>query len=394
MFENCRLWQQITSCSSDLLPQNGFVSQVCTFAPREGQRPLNPARKFCVILAFAATGAWAQKPAAAAKPPMPPAAAAKPSTVTFTVEVTNKAGHPVSGLKAADFTLLDDNVPAPIKAFAEHTPGPASPESAVLLIDTVNMQFGGDSIARQQIMNFLRTFHGRLPFPITLTLLTDTGVSELGKTSDDPHVLLATLNSQAGELRDIGRDAGFWGAAEREQTSINGLGLLTQAMSRMPGRKLLIWVGPGWPIFDNPTILYTDKELHQIFAEVVGLSDAMAHAQVTLDQVDPLGTWDAGSFRTFLWEGFTKPLVRWQQALPADLALQVIATQSGGLVLNSSNDVAGEVGTCARDGSVWYTITIPRKGPEKPGTWNTVKLKLDKPGLVVRTRPGYYAAQP
>jgi VWFA-related protein len=356
---------------------------------------MNPARKLLVVLAFAATSLWAQKPAPALapipQPSVPDRAAARPATLTFTVEVTDKSGHPVPGLQPGDFTFFDDNARAPIESFAAYTQGPRSPQSLIVLFDTVNMGFAGDSIARGQLIDFLRKFQSPLPYPVSLLVLTDNGITQLGKTSSDPKTLIAALNAQKSVLRNIGRSAGFWGAAEREETAINALSLVARSVKNAPGRKLLLWIGPGWPIFDNPAITYSDSQLHQIFAEVVGLSDLMTQANVTLYDVDPLGTWDAGSFRTFLWQSFTKPVIRWTRALPGNLALQVLATQSGGLVLNSSNDVAGEVNTCARDGSAWYTITFAPQASEKPDTWHSVQVKLDKPGLTVRTRPGYYA---
>jgi VWFA-related protein len=346
-------------------------------------------------MAFAATSLWAQTPVPAPapvpQPSMPQGPAARPATLTFTVEVTDKAGNPVSGLRQSDFTFFDDNAPAPIQSFAAHTQGPGSPESVVVLFDSVNMGFGGDSIARDQLIDFLRKSQSPLPYPISLLVLTDNGLTQLGKTSTDPKTLMAALNAQKSALRNIGRSAGFWGAAEREETAINALSLVARSVQNAPGRKLLIWVGPGWPIFDSPAITYTDSQLHRIFTEIVSLSDLMTRANVTLYDVDPLGSWDAGSFRTFLWESFTKPVIRWPRAVPANLALQVLAAQSGGLVLNSSNDVAGEVNTCARDGSAWYTITFAPQASEKPDTWHSVQVKLDKPGLAVRTRPGYYA---
>ncbi|HTV82396.1 MAG TPA: VWA domain-containing protein [Acidobacteriaceae bacterium] len=351
---------------------------------------MNAARKLGMVLVFAATSLWAQKPPASPAPP-PSRAATPPAALTFTIEVTDKAGHRIPGLQQSDFTLLDDKSPSPIQAFAAHSPGPRSPETAVVVVDTVNMGFVGDSVARGQIIDFLRKSHGPLAYGMSLLVLTDSGISELGTTSDDPATLLAELNTQQGQLRDIGRSAGFWGAEEREEAAINSLSLVARTMGRMRGRKLLIWIGPGWPIFDNPAMTYTDSELHQIFAEVVTLSREMTEARVTLYDVDPLGTWDAGTFRTFLWQSFSKPVRRWDQALPGNLALQVLATQSGGLVLNSSNDVAGELNTCSQDGAAWYTISFAPQTSEKPDTWHSVKVKLDKPGLIVRTRPGYYA---
>ncbi|MGA7886573.1 MAG: VWA domain-containing protein [Acidobacteriaceae bacterium] len=351
---------------------------------------MNPARLFCVVLVFAATSLWAQQPAAAPAT-NPNGEVTRPSAITFTVEVTDKSGHPVSGLQQSDFTLLDNQSPVSIESFAAHVPGPASPETLVVAIDTVNMGFDGGSIARGQLMDFLRKLPGHLPYPMSLLLITDNGIQGVGKTSDDPKVLLADVNELSGNLRELPRSAGFWGATERQGMSVNELSLLARAAERMPGRKLVLWVGPGWPMFDNPGVIYTDPQLRKIFAEVVSLSNELTQAQMTLYDVDPLGGSDAGSFRTFAWEGYTAPVRRWDKSVAGNLALQVLAVQSGGLVLNSSNDVAGEVNTCAQDGAAWYTVTFVPQADEKPDTWHSVKVKLDKPGLIVRTRPGYYA---
>ena len=47
--------------------------------------------------------------------------------------------------------------------------------------------------------------------------------------------------------------------------------------------------------------------------------------------------------------------------------LQVLAYQSGGRVLNSSNDVAGEIARCAVDAGTYYVLSIqPPPGNQTP----------------------------
>jgi VWFA-related protein len=356
---------------------------------------MNRTGKVCVVLAFLATGlaigAYAQE-TATAPPPLVHRLSATPSTLTFEVVVTDKAGHPVTGLQGSDFTVFDNNQPAAIQTFAAHTAAsPDSPQSAVVVIDAVNTGFTGVSLAVKQTEEFLRSQGEALPFPMGLALLTDTGLKPLGPSSKDAEALVAQLQQQHGLLRELNRSGGFWGAAERMSISLNAMSGMAKYLAGVPGRKLLIWISPGWPIFASPNVIVDAPQEHFIFSSAVNLSDKLGAGQVTLYDVDPLGTWDAGSFRTFLWQNYAKPMRRWTQALPGDLALQVLAVQSGGLVLNSSNDVAGEVKTCARDGSAWYTITIARQASEMPDTWHAVEVKFDKPGLKVRTRDGYYA---
>jgi len=341
-----------------------------------------------LLAAIFAAGAGAQQTVPIEPPKL---AAGQPSMLTFDVVVTDKAGKPVTDLQASDFALLDDKHPAKIVSFAAHTPDANNQEIAVLAIDLVNEGFNGVSQARSQIEDMLRGPDGKLLFPVAVVLVTDTGVKELAAPSTDAGLLEKDLQADQGELRDLGRSGGFWGAAERMQTSLNSLDEVMRSLGRMEGRKMLIWVSPGWPIFDNPTLIVTSRQQQNIFDQLVALSDTMAQDQITMFDVDPLGTWDAGDFRTFLWEGFVKPVKRWQQAQPADLALQAMAVQSGGMVLNSSNDVAGELAKCVREGDAWYTLTFAPEKADQPNTWHDVAVKLDKAGLTVKTRNGYYA---
>ena len=349
---------------------------------------MNRGRWLEVVLACSGISLWAQQPATV--PTGKPVSQA--TQITFDVVVTDKAGHPITGLQQSDFTLLDDKHPATIQAFMAHTEGSQdSLEGAVIVIDTVNVGFSAVSVARGQLENLLRRYGNHLPFPMVMTLLTDTGLQSVGPGSADGTVLLAQLSQQRGLLRELNRSSGFWGATELLSTSINGLEQIAQFEANTPGRKLVIWVSPGWPIFDSPNLIVTDQQHHAIFGEFVKLSDDLRAGQATVYDVDPLGTADAGSYRTFLWESFVKPPTKWDQANPGNLALQALAIQSGGQVLNSSNDVAGEVDKCMQDGKAWYTVTFDAETAEKPETWHSVQIKVDKPGMTVRTRNGYYA---
>jgi len=74
-----------------------------------------------------------------------------------------------------------------------------------------------------------------------------------------------------------------------------------------------------------------------------------------------------------------------------DLALQVLAAQSGGRVFNSNNDVAGEIATCDADAGAFYVLTFDGLPGDGPNEYHTLAIKIDKPGLTARTRAGYYA---
>jgi hypothetical protein len=74
-----------------------------------------------------------------------------------------------------------------------------------------------------------------------------------------------------------------------------------------------------------------------------------------------------------------------------DVALQVLAAQSGGRVLNSSNDVAGEILACIADANASYILSFGSLAGNGPDEYHALDIKIDKPGLAARTRSGYYA---
>jgi VWFA-related protein len=350
-------------------------------------------RLLCPILLFAVLPVLAQKPMPTPKVPIPEAAEPVAGPMSFDVVVTDKAGHPIQGLQKSDFTLLDNGKPAEVRSFAAHNASQtgAAPEAVFLLIDEVNTGFNTVSIEREQIENFLRSNGGHLPVQMAIFDLTDGGLQQLTTVSQDGNQLADTLHQKKGELRALGRSGGFYGGSDRLDISLRGLNSLISYLAQARGRKLVVWISPGWWTFDNPNVLISDKEQRTFFSMLVGYNAAMRNTDMTLYAVDPRGTNDAGSLFQFAWESFLKPVKRPNQAQPGNLALQAQAANSGGLVLLGSNDISGEIAKCAEDASAWYTITFDPAVAEEADTWHSIEVKVDKPKVNVRTRNGYYA---
>jgi len=74
-----------------------------------------------------------------------------------------------------------------------------------------------------------------------------------------------------------------------------------------------------------------------------------------------------------------------------NVSLQVIATQSGGLVLHSDNDLAKLIGRCVADAGRSYEIGFQSQTGDGPNDYHALEVKVDKPGFKARTRNGYYA---
>ena len=344
------------------------------------------------ILACCTATALAQRPLD--MPPVstaPPAAASGP--ITLTVVVTDKSNHPIRGLTQQDFTLLDEKQPAAIRSFAAHdiTASQNDPQSMFLLIDDVNANFSVVSIVRTQIENFLHANGGHLSIPVGIYLLTDDGLHPIAPPGTDGNALATVLHQRDGQLHEISRSSGFYGAEERAQISIQALGTLGNDLAKVPGRKLVAWIGPGWPIFDNPNVIISTQQQRNFFSGIVGLSGMLRQLGITLYSIDPLGPADSASPRSFLWESFTKPVIKPGKAQPGNLALQVFTVHSGGTVSVGSNDITGEIARCAEDATAWYSFTFDPQKADSPDAWHDLLVKVDEPGVKVRTLNGYYA---
>jgi len=211
-------------------------------------------------------------------------------------------------------------------------------------------------------------------------------------SSRDGNALSASLEQSDIGLRNIRRSAGFYGADERFTISLQSLQQLALQEGPKPGRKIILWVSPGWPLLSGPGVeeQLTSKQQDLIFSEIQNVATLFHQAQITLYSIDPLGTADVG-FGTFYWQSFQKPITKPSQALPGNLALQVLATQSGGLALNSSNDIAAQLEKCTADMGAYYQISYEQPLADQPRQYHHIEIRLENKGLSARTIQGYYA---
>jgi VWFA-related protein len=319
-----------------------------------------------------------------------PAAQPASQAIRLDVVVTAKSGPPVTDLQQQDFTLLDNDVPQAITSFAAVS-GRQAPIEVVLVIDAVNTAYQTVAFERSQIDSFLHAEGGHLAHPLALAIFTDKGTEILGgEFSSDGNALSTTLDREDIGLRSIQRSAGYYGATERLQLSLRALDQLVASESGRPGRKVILWVSPGWPLLSGPNALLDSKQQQQIFGDIVNISTKMRAARVTLYSINPLGTGESLSQASYYKE-FLKGVSKPGQVDVGNLGLQVLAIQSGGLALDLSNDLARSLQECLADAAPYYEISFNSAPAERPNEYHRLEIKLAKPGLTARTRQGYYA---
>lgn len=313
--------------------------------------------------------------------------------MTLDVAVTDRSGKPVTGLQQKDFTLLDNKQPRNILSFrAVQSAAEADPPvQVILLTDEVNASFSNVSFERAQVEKFLRREGGKLPRTVTLAFLSDAGLKLTNVRGKDGNALAAELDRNPNVLRTVSRDQGFYGANDRVSISLNALEQLIARETPRAGRKLLIWLSPGWAFLTGPNVHLGDEDQQRIFSRIVKISDGLRRARISIYSVDPLGTADSGTAHTYYYEAFVKGVKKPVEAQIGSLALQAIAIQSGGLALNSDNDVTGEIARCIADADSYYVLTFDTLPGDHPNEYHALQIKLDDARLKTRTRTGYYA---
>lgn len=312
-----------------------------------------------------------------------------PGKIYLDVVVTQKAGGaPVSGLTQQDFKIFDNKAPQTMTSF-ESLGGNQAPVQVLLVLDAVNATFSTVATERDQIEKFLRAHGEHLAHPTSVALVTDTGIQMDPTASTDGNKVSATLDAYAVRLRTLRRSSGFYGANDRLNISLNALGQLSTQEAAKPGRKLILWVSPGWPLLSGPNVELGRKQHQQIFSSIVQLSTQLRQARVTLYALDALGASEP-VLRSSYYENFVKGITKPWDATLGNLGLQVIATQTGGQVV-LSNDLGLLLERCLADTTAYYELSYDPPPAEHRDEYHSIEVRVPTPGLTARTLQGYYS---
>ncbi len=333
-----------------------------------------------LALALSPTAIMAQQPAS----PSAPAS----NRMVLDVVVTPKSGAPVSNLQQQDFTILDNKSPEPITSFSV-VKGAEAPVEVVVVIDTVNPEPQELSIERAEVDKFFKSNGGHLSFPTSLAILQEAGVA-MGETPTRDGNLLSAALAQTNLGSGVKlKNTGPVNDADRAHRCLAAAERLVAREAAIPGRKIILWVSPGWPLVSNANLNYDDRQTTQLFHQAVVMSTLLRRANVTFYSISPAGT--DGSEHQLDYEQFLKGAAKPIQGLPGYTALQVMAVQSGGMALTGNNDLAGELERCLADLTAYYELSFDPPPDERRDNLHTLQVKVSQPGETARTRTIYYS---
>ena len=317
-----------------------------------------------------------------------PTLPATAGNVHLDVVVRSRSGA-ATDLQQQDFRVLDNKVARPITSFRAWS-GSKAPLQVILVIDTVNTPYQTLVQVRDQIGRFLRSDNGDLAHPTTLAFFTDKGVQMQEASAKNGKALGDYLDAYKFGLRSSERADTFYGGAERYELSVAALGQLAAREATRPGRKVVIWISPGWPTVSEALLQADSKKQQQVFKNIVNMSTQLRQARISLYGIDPVGTGDSLEHMSS-YEPFLKGVGKASQAEFGNMELEVLSHQTGGLVISSTNNVTNLLQQCVNDNTAYYELTFAAPAAAHPDEYHSVEIKLANPRLASRTSQGYYA---
>jgi VWFA-related protein len=308
-------------------------------APRPQEAPAGPAP--------AAAAAPVQAPGPVASAPQPPP---KPFTLEVNVEVVSvtavvfdKAGRFVRGLGPKDVQLLEDGVPQEVSYFREASsqgdPSERVPLSVVLVLDT--------SGSMNESLHFLQ----------------EAVLSFVYKLEDVDTAMVVSFNES------VKGSAEFTGDIDRLERFVDGLqawggtslyDAIHYSLERIrdrPGRKAVIVFSDG----ADTTSTMEDKQV----VEFARANEATVYC---------IGFKGSGPFGTP--RGFLRRIA-------SETGGQFFAPDKVGELIKVFNEISDELKN-------HYLLAYTPKKPAD-NTWRGIELKVDRPGVEVRVRKGYYS---
>ena len=191
-------------------------------------------------------------------------------------------------------------------------------------------------------------------------------------------------------------------------TGLRALWTIATAEASRPGRKLLFWVGPGLgnrgtgafasdgkgllghstqsALFGSISGKKGEELRRDVFQKICWFSVLLRQARVTLDCFSVGEDEPAAD----VWSRFLTVVPSAQQANWMNLFKNVLAVQSGGRILPSSNGLVGPMNNSIENARVFYSFTFDPPLAAHVDEYHSLKVELSQPNLTADTSRGYY----
>ena len=352
---------------------------------------------------------WAMAPARGQTPSpavqnVPTVIKTESNLVLIDVVATDKKGNYIQDLEKKDLHLYEDDAEQSITSFSREVDaqpsGPEHPRYMILFFDDSSMTSSFQLQARQTAGKFVDSsnsadrqtavavFGGRLKMVQNFTADGERlkrAISSLKGSSGGPGGGgPGGIVGGADNYFPSGLDSGF--ANLTAHSPLLALRDFANALRGVPGRKTLILFSGG---------ISLKSELQ---GELTAAIDALNKSNVAVYPVDLRGVASSSTISTdpseggvvFGYFGGTLGPSGADSAVTREAILPTLAKGTGGFEILNTNDPLPDLQKVAKESSEYYNLayTLPRQVHD--GNYHKIKIKVDRPGVVARWRPGYF----
>lgn len=184
------------------------------------------------------------------------------------------------------------------------------------------------------------------------------------------------------------------------QASLAGLRSVVDSMAALPGRKSILFFCEQLPLTDavKPKFeaLIHEANRNNISFYTVDAAGLRVHSEEAkvgrnVELAGKQGIGDAQR-ETGAW---TKDLERQEQILSsrASAVLGRLAKDTGGFLLDNTNNLGAGVARMQQERTTYYLLAYQPTNTAADGKFRQVRVKVKRPRVTVRARPGYVAAR-
>jgi VWFA-related protein len=163
---------------------------------------------------------------------------------------------------------------------------------------------------------------------------------------------------------------------------------IVRKMSAMPGQRVLILVSPGFLTVTTEAV-----------AEESEVVDLAARSNVTINTVDARGLYTTNlgaSERSKLTAEANRTEAQYHvdsMGLNEEVMVE-FADSTGGTFFHNSNDLEGGLQAATLAPEYEYVLVLSLQNVKQDGKYHPLKVTVDKDGLTVIARHGYFAPKP
>jgi VWFA-related protein len=304
--------------------------------------------------------------------------------INLNVSATDNAGKAIPDLKQGDFSVYEDGVKQQISFFSPER----SPFNLVLLIDLSGSMKDEIELIKETAIHFLDVI-GAQDSVAVVTFTTDvTVVSHLTKDRDDLREGIDWMLAPAGGTAFY--DALGYALVEefrKVKRERNAVIAITDGEDNILQEKLMEKLRPGYMRGHATGSFLTFEELLDGASE----SDALIYP-IHLNPTPPQPIIPANIPTVALSQS---PLVQVQPELTeiATSQLHSLADASGGRFYHANRiaDLKGVFDQVAAELRTVYSMAYTPTNLNYDGRFRKIRVDVNKPDVVIRTRPGYYA---